>query len=145
MKKTGRLLPETGRSQATNLETEKQTKWIEMHQSQVNDVFPKRSAEMKTQNSFEVCKTRSGIQRIMAISRDFCGYSKLIFLFFVLVSFYASWKFLLWLGSSAWDFLGDNFWSSDFFGFCLKLCGFFWVLIFAPIRIRSTPSGLELS
>ena len=46
MKKTGRLLPETGRSQATNLETQKQTKWIEMHQSQVKDVFPKRSAKM---------------------------------------------------------------------------------------------------
>ena len=82
MKKTGRLLPETGRSQATNLETQKQTKWIEMHQSQVKDVFPKRSAEMKTQNSFEVCKTRSGIQRIMAISRDFNGYSKLLKCFY---------------------------------------------------------------
>ena len=31
--------------------------------------------------------------------------------------FYASWKYLLWLGNSAWDFLGDKFWSSDFFGF----------------------------
>ena len=30
-KKTSRLLPETGRSQATNLKTQKQTKWIEMH------------------------------------------------------------------------------------------------------------------
>ena len=53
--------------------------------------------------------------------------------------------------NSAWDFLGDKFWSSDFLGFCLKPKGFFWVLIFAPIRsslsleIRSTPSGLELS
>ena len=35
LKKTGRPLPETGRSQATNLERQKQTKWIEMHQSQV--------------------------------------------------------------------------------------------------------------
>ena len=39
LKKTGRLLPETGRSQATNLERQKQTKWIEMHQSQVNICF----------------------------------------------------------------------------------------------------------
>ena len=38
-KKTSQLLPETGRSQATNLETQKQTKWIEMHQSQVNICF----------------------------------------------------------------------------------------------------------
>ena len=30
---------ETGRSQAANLETQKQTKWIEMHQSQVNMCF----------------------------------------------------------------------------------------------------------
>ena len=43
MKKTGRLLPETGRSQATNLERHKQTKWIEMHQSFVSS---KRSAKM---------------------------------------------------------------------------------------------------
>ena len=32
-------LPETGLSQAANLETQKQTKWIEMHQSQVNICF----------------------------------------------------------------------------------------------------------
>ena len=30
---------ETGRSQEANLETQKQTKWIEMHQSQVNMGF----------------------------------------------------------------------------------------------------------
>ena len=34
-----RLLPESGRSQATNLKTQKQTKWIEMHQSQVKMCF----------------------------------------------------------------------------------------------------------
>ena len=39
LKKTSRLLPERGRSQATNLEKQKQTKWIEMHQSQVNMCF----------------------------------------------------------------------------------------------------------
>ena len=39
LKKTGRLLPERGRSQAINLEKQKQTKWIEMHQSQVNMCF----------------------------------------------------------------------------------------------------------
>ena len=41
-KKTGQLLPKTGRLQATNhtnLETQEQTQWIEMHQSQVNMCF----------------------------------------------------------------------------------------------------------
>ena len=57
------------------------------------------------------------------------------------ISFYAFWKFLLWLGNSAWDFWG---------GYIL-VQGFFGVLIFAPIRsslsleIWSTPCGLELS
>ena len=37
--KTSRLLPEIGRSQATNLETQKQTNWIEKHQSQVHMCF----------------------------------------------------------------------------------------------------------
>ena len=44
-RKLSRLFPGTGRSQAANLETQKQTKWIEMHQSQ-GLVFPKRSATM---------------------------------------------------------------------------------------------------
>ena len=39
LKKTSRLLPESGLSQATNLEKQKQTKWMEMHQSQVNMCF----------------------------------------------------------------------------------------------------------
>ena len=39
LKKTSWLLPERGRSQATNVEKQKQTKWIEMHQSQVNTCF----------------------------------------------------------------------------------------------------------
>ena len=33
---------------------------------------------------------------------------------FRVISFYASWKFLLWLENSAWAFL---IWSRDFFGF----------------------------
>ena len=52
---------------------------------------------------------------------------------FRVISYYASWKFLLWLRNSGWDFLGDKFWSRDFFGFCLKPKGLFLVLIFAPI------------
>ena len=36
---------------------------------------------------------------------------------FRVISFYAPWKFLLCLGNSAWDFLGDKFWSSDILGF----------------------------
>ena len=65
---------------------------------------------------------------------------------FCVMSFNAPWKFL-WLGNSAWDFLGVKFWSRDFLRFCLKPYGFFRVLIFAPIRsslslkFRSTPLG----
>ena len=33
------LLPETGRSRATNLKTQKKTKWIKMHQSKVKMCF----------------------------------------------------------------------------------------------------------
>ena len=67
--------------------------------------------------------------------------------FFSVRSFNPFWK--LRLGISAWDFLGVNVWSRDFFGFCWKPQGFFWVLIFAPIRsspsleTRSTPPGAE--
>ena len=39
MKNTSQLLPETGGSQVTNIETPKQTNWIEMHQSQVKMCF----------------------------------------------------------------------------------------------------------
>ena len=52
--KTTRLLSETGRSPATNLETQKQTKRIKIHKSQTvtcltrasKRVFPKRSPKM---------------------------------------------------------------------------------------------------
>ena len=69
---------------------------------------------------------------------------------FRVISFYASWKFLLWLGNSAWDFLGDKFWSSDFLGFCLKPKGFLGVLIFPPfdhpchLKSGVPPMGREL-
>ena len=39
LKKTSLSLPETVQSQAAILETQKQTKWIKMHQSQVNVCF----------------------------------------------------------------------------------------------------------
>ena len=45
---------------------------------------------------------------------------------------------ILRVRNSAWDFLGVNFWSREFFGFCWKPEGSFGVLIFAPIR--SSPS-----
>ena len=38
---------------------------------------------------------------------------------FRVTTFYASWKFLLWLGNSAWDFLGINFGPAIFLGFDL--------------------------
>ena len=58
-KQSVRLLPETGRSQATNLETQKQTKRIEIHQmtnhkpwsfelvqANLKHLFAKRSAQI---------------------------------------------------------------------------------------------------
>ena len=67
-KKTSQLLPETGRSQATNLETQKQTKWIEIHRSQVNMRFlrgPLRwMTEQKNPNFHRSFKPHSAIQRI---------------------------------------------------------------------------------
>ena len=35
--------------------------------------------------------------------------------FFRVISFNPFWKFI-WLGNSAWDLLGVNFWSRDFLG-----------------------------
>ena len=53
------ILPETGLSQATNLETRKQNKVDRNEQITSKDVIPKRSVKMidrKTQNSFiDVC------------------------------------------------------------------------------------------
>ena len=118
------------------------------------DVFPKRSARRLTeQENPKFLWSLQNAQRdtnILAISRDFFGYSKLIFLFFVLYHFMLPGNF--YYGSEfqhGIQSLGDKFWSSDFFFFKPK--GFLGVLIFAPIRtslsleIRSIPSGLELS
>ena len=75
---------------------------------------------------------RSRDTKNLTISRNFFEVFKTNLSIFRVISFYASWKFLLWLGNSAWDFLGDKFWSSDFLGFCLKPKGFWGVLIFPP-------------
>ena len=60
------------------------------------------------------------------------------------ISSTALWEF--WrFGNSSWYFFGVSFWSRNFFGFCLKPTGFFWISSFALIRsfpwleIRSTP------
>ena len=56
--------------------------------------------------------------------------------------FFVLWHYtfleLLRATKTAWDFFGVNFWSKDFFGFCWKPQGFFWVLTFGSIR--SSPS-----
>ena len=118
------------------------------------DVFPKRSARQLTeQKNPKFLWSLQNAQRDtnnLAISRDFFGYSKQIFLFFVLYHFMLPGNF--YYGSEfqhGIQSLGDKFWSSDFFFFKPK--GLLGVLIFAPIRsslsleIRSIPSGLELS
>ena len=99
------------------------------------DVFPKRSARRLTeQENPKFLWSLQNAQRDtnnLAISRDFFGYSKLIFLFFVLYHFMLP---------------GNFYYGSEF-----QPKGFLGVLIFAPIRsslsleIRSIPSGLELS
>ena len=88
-----------------------------------------------------------GGRKILAsIFLGFFGVFKTNVSIFCVMSFNAPWKFL-WLGNSAWDFLGVKFWSREFLGFCLKPYGFFRVLIFAPIKsslslkFQSTPLG----
>ena len=53
MKKTSLSLPETVQSQATNLETQKQTKWIKMQQSQGNVCFQRGPLRIKMINGTE--------------------------------------------------------------------------------------------
>ena len=79
MKKTGRLLPETGRSQATNLERQKQTNWIEMQQSQVK-IFFLRSANMIDRT--EKPKIRSKFAKHPARYNEF-GYKISINVYFI--------------------------------------------------------------
>ena len=73
----------------------------------------------------------------LAISRDFWGYSKLIFLFFVLYHFMLSGNFHNGSKIRHGVFRRINFGPVIFWGmfFFLKPKGFFWVLIFAPHSI----------
>ena len=74
---------------------------------------------------------RSRDTKNLTISRNFFEVFKSNLSIFRVISFYASWKFSLWLGNSARDVLEDRFWSSDFLGFFFEAQGNFWVLIFA--------------
>ena len=129
-------MPETGRSQPTNLETQKQTKWIEMHQSQVKMCFLRGPLDWLTeQKNPKFLWSLQNAQRDttnLAISGDFFRYSKLMFFLCVIYIPLFFLAVLIWLGNSAWDFLGDKFWSSDFLGFCLKPKGFLGVYDFCP-------------
>ena len=135
-------MPETGRSQATNLKTQKQTKWIETHQSQATMCFLRGPLDdwrnRKTRNSFEVCKT---LTRYWVFKTNLS--------IFRVISFYGSWKFSLWFVNSAWDFWGINFGPVIFFFGSPR--DFLGVLIFAPHSIipvtwnREYPLWVELS
>ena len=126
-----------------------------MHQSQVKMCFLRGPLDWLTeQKNPKFLWSLQNAQRDttnLAISEDFFRYSKLMFFLCVIYIPLFFLAVLIWLGNSAWDFLGDKFWSSDFLGFCLKPKGFLGVLIFAPVwsslslEIRSTPSGLQLS
>ena len=76
---------------------------------------------------------RSRDTKNLAVSRDFCGYSKLIFLFFVLYNFMLPRNFHYGSEIRHGIFWGINFGSVIFFFF--KPAGFFGVLIFAPHSI----------
>ena len=52
---------------------------------------------------------RSRDTKNLTISRNFLGVFETNLSIFRVISFYASWKFSLWLGNSAWDFLGNKF------------------------------------
>ena len=82
---------------------------------------------------------RSRDTKNLTISRDFLGYSKLIFLFFVLYHFMLARNFHYGSEIRHGIFWGINFGPVIFLFFCLKPKGFFWVLIFAPV-----PSSLSL-
>ena len=96
---------------------------------------------------------RSRDTKNLAISRDFWGYSKLIFLFFVLYHFMVPGNFLN--DSEIWH---EIFWGINFGPVIFLVFFFFWSprdfwgFWFLPptrsslsLEIRSTPSGLELS
>ena len=105
------------------------------------DVFPKRSArrltELKNPKFLWSLQNAQRDTNNLAICRDFFGYSKLIFLFFVLYHFMLPGNFHN--DSEIWHkiFWGINFGPVIFlvFFFFLKPKGFFGVLIFAPHSI----------
>ena len=73
--------------------------------------------------SFGICLGRRILASIFwaaSFNKRVLGVFKTIWIFMMVISFNAFWEFL-WLGKSAWEFLGFKFWSRDFFGFCLML------------------------
>ena len=120
------------------------------------DVFPKRSArrltELKNPKFLWSLQNAQRDTNNLAIGRNFLGYSKLIFLFFVLYHFMLPGNFHY--GS---EIRREIFWRIDFgpviflFFFFVKPKGIFGFWFLPPIwsslslEIRSTPSGLELS
>ena len=115
------LLPETGRSRATNLKTQKKTKWIKMHQSTVKMCFlrgPLRwLTEQKNPKFLWTLQKAQRNTKNLAISRVFFGYSKLIFLFFVLYHFMLPGNFFCGSGIRHEIFMVINFGPAIFLGF----------------------------
>ena len=101
-------MPETGRSRQRTLKHRNEESGSKCTNHE--DVFPKRSAKMI--DGTEKPKIPLKFAQRAAGYNEF-GYKKGLFWVFKtnlsifrVISFYASWKFLLWLGNSAWDFLG---------------------------------------
>ena len=107
------------------------------------DVFPKEFRKMidgteKPEIPLKFAK-RSRDTKNLAVSRDFLGYSKLIFLFFVLYHFMLPGNFRYSLEIRHGIFGGINFGPVIFLSFD------FYSLIRSSLslEIRSTPSGLS--
>ena len=82
------------------------------------------------------------IQMVWWINKHDCLISNV---FLCVIALPRSGTFKLRATTSAWDFLGDNFWSRDFFSVLLEALGISWVLTFdftrssTSLKIPRTP------
>ena len=80
--------------------------------------------ETAMMSGLEVCKMLTRYKEF-DYKWGFFGEFKTNLFIYRVISFHACSKFSLWLGNSAWDFFGEKFWSTDFFGFLFEAQGTF--------------------